>query len=97
MPTIILAPTTATGYSDWVVVEHQTEAHFKAPGLAGSETGVLQCMAYDESAYDVYETDIVALNTTRTDLHVISPGKYRIHKSATAASVGVEVSTSGNP
>lgn len=99
MPAELLAPQTAAGVTPWQTIDTSNDMiSFSAPGLAGAETAVLQYRANDGTAYDAYEDDaVVAITATHRVVTVVAPGYWRISKGATAAAVGVEVSTPREP
>jgi len=99
MPQTLLAATTSATASEAFAVHNHgpapsMPAHFTCPGIAGSETGTLQKKNADGSYSDYYIDGVLQqITASHTGVVVFGPGWYRINKSATAASVPVEVST----
>lgn len=103
MSTVILTATTSAAQStDFTVtgiakgvVEH---AHLTAPGIAGAEVATVQKKNDDDSYSDYYVGGTVqTITATNTGVVIDAAGVYRIDKDATAASVGVELSTPDDP
>lgn len=99
MPKTLLAATTsATESNEFEAVYNHVPAHFTCPGLAGSETGTLQKKNADDTFSDYYQDgSLVQATATNSGAVAYAPGIYRVNKSATAASVPVEVSTNNEP
>jgi hypothetical protein len=96
---VLLAATTSAGDSEeFEVANNQRPATFTAPGLAGSETATIQKKASDGNFYDSYQDGVrQEITATHTETTVYGAGYYRVHKSATASAVFVDVSTDDNP
>lgn len=105
----ILEPTTTEASSEEFTVanqpasvsqgaSHSMPAHVTAPGLAGVETAKIQKKNI-AGTFDDYleEGSTVQLDVDNLGISITSPGIYRVHKSSTAASVGVELSTEASP
>lgn len=103
MSTVILTAQTAAAQSADHTVRginraNGTHAHFTAPGIAGAEVATVQKKNADDSYSDYYVNgSLQQITATHTGVVVDAAGIYRIDKSATAASVGIEVSTPDVP
>jgi hypothetical protein len=99
---LLTATTSAAQSADHIVTGINraggTHAHFTAPGIAGSEVATVQKKNSDGSYSDYYiGGTIQTISATQTGVVVDAAGIYRIDKDATAASVGIEVSTPDSP
>ena len=103
MSTVILTATTSAAQSDDHIVRgvnraNGTHAHFTAPGIAGAEVATVQKKNNDDSYSDYYiDGTIQTISATHTGVVIDTAGIYRIDKDATAAAVGIEVSTPDKP
>jgi len=103
MSTVILTATTSAAQSeDFTITDVAkgvvSHAHLTAPGLAGAETATVQKKNADDSYSDYYINGALQqVTATNTGVVVEAAGIYRMNKSATVASVGVEISTPDKP
>ena len=103
MSRVILTATTSAGQSrDFTVRGVQrangTHAHLTAPGLASGEYATIQKKNNDETYSDYYVNGAVQrISDVHTGVVVDAAGIYRVDKDATAAAVGIEISTPDVP
>jgi hypothetical protein len=99
MAKYLLEPTTSATQSKGIVGDiHSLPLHLTAPGLAGSEAVTVQKQSASGNWSDyIADGATQQVTATNTGVAIYAPGIYRGSKSATAAAVGVEVSTLYNP
>lgn len=99
MTRVLLAKQTAAGNSDSFEVRKpkRRPAHFTAFGLANAETVTIQKLQADGTWSNYIDDVTQQMSATKSGVLIYGPGIYRGVKTATAAAVGVEVSTDDSP